>query len=247
MIPMIEFLSPWRLWWLVLVPILAVFYLVVSWLLHRRRLSRSRSALDGVIPREPSWRRHLAVGLSILSLATLTMAYAQPKTEVPVPRERATIVVTLDVSKSMEATDVEPSRLEAAKVAAADFVRGIPERYNVALVTFSATTRLVVPPTTDHDQVVLQIENLGLRPGTAIGEGIYTSLESLLLVPPDPDDPNAEVPARIVLLSDGSTQTGRPADEAAEQAKDQDVPIYTIAYGTGSSRPSVMMVPFLVP
>lgn len=232
MTPMLQFLSPGRLWWLLLVPLVIGLYLVASWLLHRGRLSRGRSGLDEVIPREPAWRRHLAVGLSILSLATLTMAYAQPKTEIPVPRERATIVVAIDVSKSMEATDVEPTRLEAAKVAAVEFVERMPEKFNVSLVTFSATTRLVVPPTTDHAQVIGQINNLYLQPGTAIGEGIFTSLEALLLVPPDPTDPEAEVPARIVLLSDGKTQTGRSADAAAHEAKKQDVPIYTIAYGT---------------
>lgn len=227
-----QFLAPWRLWWLLLVPALGVLYLVVNGILNRHRLSRGRSSLDGVIPREAGWRRHLAVLLSILSLTTLTLAYAQPKTEVPVPRERATIVVAIDVSKSMEATDVSPNRLEAAKAAAAEFVRKLPPKFNVALVTFAATSRLVVPPTTDHDQVVAQINNLYLQPGTAIGEGIYTSLESLLLVPPDPTDPQAEVPARIVLLSDGKTQTGRSADTAAQEAKKQKVPIYTIAYGT---------------
>ncbi len=227
-----EFLAPGRLWLLVLVPMLIALYLVANWMLHQRRLSRGRSSLDGVIPPEPAWRRHLAVGLSILSLATLTLAWAQPKTQVSVPRERATIVVTLDVSNSMEATDIDPSRIEAAKQAAAEFVRGLPPRFNVALVSFAATTRLVVPPTVDHDQVINQINNLYLQPGTAIGEGIYASLESLLLVPEDPDDPTALVPARIVLLSDGATQTGRPADEAATKAKEQEVPIYTIAYGT---------------
>lgn len=227
-----QFLAPARLWLLLLVPALIALYLVASWVLHQRRLARGRTSLDGVIPPEPTWRRHLAVGLSILSLTTLTLAWAQPKTEVAVPRERATIVVALDVSKSMEATDIDPSRLEAAKVAAAEFVRSMPPRFNVALVTFSATTRQVSPPTTDHDQVINQINGLTLQPGTAIGEGIYASLESLLFVPEDPDDPTAEVPARIVLLSDGSTQTGRPADDAAHDAKDQNVPIYTIAYGT---------------
>jgi len=227
-----QFLAPWRLWWLLLVPALGVLYVVVSLVLQRKRLNRVRSSLDGVIPPDSPWRRHIAVLLSILSLTTLTLAYAQPKTQVPVPRERATIVVAIDVSKSMEATDVEPNRLEAAKAAAADFVRKMPAKFNVALVTFAATSRLVVPPTTDHDQVVAQINNLYLQPGTAIGEGIYSSLEALLLVPPDPTDPQAEVPARIVLLSDGKTQTGRSADTAAREAKKQNVPIYTIAYGT---------------
>jgi Ca-activated chloride channel homolog len=176
--------------------------------------------------------RHLAVGLSILSLLTLTLAFAKPKDEVSVPRERATIVVTIDVSLSMEATDVEPTRLEAAKSAARDFVNALPPKFNVALVSFAGTATTVVPPTLDRGAVTAAIENLRPDRSTAIGEGIYTSLAALAQVPPDPDNPDAVVPARVVLLSDGKTQVGRTSDQAAQEAKAQRVPIYTIAYGT---------------
>ena len=98
---------------------------------------------DLVIPRDRTWLRHVAVGLSILSLLTLTLAFAKPKDQVSVPRERATIVVTIDISLSMEARDVEPNRLDAAKGAAVQFVNTLPPKFNVALVTFAgtATTR----------------------------------------------------------------------------------------------------------
>jgi Ca-activated chloride channel homolog len=147
-------------------------------------------------------------------------------------RQRATIVVTIDVSLSMEATDVEPTRLEAAKTAASSFVTSLPRKFNVALVSFAGTATTLVPPTLDRGAVTAAIDALQPQPSTAIGEGIYTSLAALSQVPPDPKNPKADVPARIVLLSDGKTQVGRASDQAARAARDQNVPIYTIAYGT---------------
>jgi Ca-activated chloride channel family protein len=205
-------------------------------LLVRRKRNRNkqvgRTMLDLVIPKESPWRRHVAVGLSILSLLTLTLAFAKPKDQVSVPRERATIVVTIDVSLSMEATDVEPNRIEAAKTAAAAFVTSLPPKFNVALVSFAGSATTLVPPTLDRGAVTAAIEALQPQQSTAIGEGIYTSLAALTQVPADPKAPQASVPARIVLLSDGKTQVGRPSDQAARAAREQKVPIYTIAYGT---------------
>jgi Ca-activated chloride channel family protein len=232
LIPMLQFLAPSRLWLLLLIPLLVGLYL---WMVQRKR-NRStqvgRTMLDLVIPRENPWLRHLAVGLSILSLLTLTLAFAKPKDEVSVPRERATIVVTIDVSLSMEAKDVEPNRIEAAKIAAAAFVTSLPPKFNVSLVSFAGTATTLVPPTLDRGAVTAAIQALQPQPSTAIGEGIYTSLAALSQVPPNPDDPDAVVPARIVLLSDGKTQVGRASDQAARTARDQKVPVYTIAYGT---------------
>jgi Ca-activated chloride channel family protein len=234
MIPLLSFLAPSRLWLLALIPALVGLYL---WLVQRKRnrnkgMGMGKTMFDLVIPRDRTWLRHLAVGLSILSLLTLTVAFAKPKDQVSVPRERATIVVTIDISLSMQAEDVEPNRLEAAKGAAVQFVNSLPPKFNVALVTFAGTATTVVPPTTDRGVVSAAIQTLDPQASTAIGEGIYTSLAALAQVPPDPDDPRAVVPARIVLLSDGKTQVGRPSDEAAEAARAQSVPIYTIAYGT---------------
>ena len=232
MIPLLSFLAPSRLWLLLLIPTLVGLYL---WLVQRKRnrtKGMGKTMFDLVIPRDRTWLRHLAVGLSILSLLTLTVAFAKPKDQVSVPRERATIVVTIDISLSMEAQDVEPNRLDAAKAAAVQFVNSMPPKFNVALVTFAGTASTVVPPTMDRGAVTAAITALVPQASTAIGEGIYTSLAALTQVPPDPDDPKAVVPARIVLLSDGKTQVGRPSDEAAEAARAQSVPIYTIAYGT---------------
>ncbi len=232
LVPMLSFLEPTRLWLLLLIPALVGLYLALVRRASRRRAAVGRTMFDLVIPRDRTWLRHVAVGLSILSLATLTLAFAKPKDEVAVPRERATIVVTIDVSLSMQATDVEPNRIEAAKAAAEDFVLSLPPKFNVAVVSFAGVASTLVPPTLDRGAATAAIRALQPQPSTAIGEGIYTSLTALAQVPPDPDDPEAVVPARIVLLSDGKTQVGRSSAEAARAAADQDVPIYTIAYGT---------------
>lgn len=232
MVPLLQFLAPNRLWLLLLIPLLVGGYVLLSRRRASRRRAMGRTMFDLVIPKDRVWVRHVAVGLSILSLLTLTLAFAKPKDQVSVPRERATIVVTIDVSLSMEATDVEPTRLEAAKTAASQFVLSLPPKFNVSLVSFAGTATTLVPPTLDRGAVTAAIQGLQPQPSTAIGEGIYTSLAALSQVPPDPSDPTADVPARIVLLSDGKTQVGRPSDQAARAARDQNVPIYTIAYGT---------------
>ena len=205
-------------------------------LLVRKRLNRSKSMartmFDLVIPRDRTWVRHLAVGLSILSLLTLTLAFAKPKDQVAVPRERATVVVTIDVSLSMEAEDVQPNRLEAAKTAAAAFVNSLAaqvQRVAGDVRRHCHHRGAPQPGPWSGDRCHRRLQP---QPSTAIGEGIYTSLAALTQVPPDPDDPKAVVPARIVLLSDGKTQVGRASDQAARAARDQKVPIYTIAYGT---------------
>src|SRR3954471_21251563 len=232
MIPLLSFLAPHRLWLLVLIPALVALYL---WMVQRKR-NRSKqmgkTMFDLVIPRDRTWLRHLAVGLSILSLLTLTLAFAKPKDQVSVPRERATIVVTIDVSLSMEATDVDPNRLDAATGAAEQFVTSLPPKFNIPLGPFAGTPTTVVPPTLDRGPVTAAIRSLRPQASTSIGEGIYTSLAALAQVPPDPDNPKAVAPARIVLLSDGKTQVGRPSDQAAMAARAQSVPVYTIAYGT---------------
>ena len=206
MSPLLSFLAPGRLWLLLLIPLLVLLYL---WMVQRKRnrsAQVSQTMFDLVIPRDRTWLRHLAVGLSILSLLTLTLAFAKPKDQVSVPRERATVVVTIDVSLSMEATDVDPNRLDAAKAGAEQFVTSLPPKFNVALVTFAGTATTLVPPTMDPGAVTAAIRSLRPQASTAIGEGIYTSLAALAQVPPDPDNPKAVPPARIVLLSDGKTQ-----------------------------------------
>lgn len=231
-VPILSFFHPERLWLLATVPVLLALY----WGLLRRSASRSRRLgidnLDRVMPRQASWKRHVAVVAAVLSLASLTVAFAQPKGTVDVPRERATVVLAIDVSRSMEATDVQPNRLDAAKDAAQNFVQILPAGFNVSLVAFAGTSSILVPPTQDRALVNRAIENLRLAPSTAIGDGIYSALDAMQLVPPDPDHPDEPTPGAIVVLSDGYTNIGRPSAAAARESKDQGFPIYTIAYGT---------------
>ncbi|MFN8119528.1 MAG: VWA domain-containing protein [Micropruina glycogenica] len=232
MIPMISFIEPERLWWMLLIPVLLLLYFV----LLRRKSARSRTSgitnLDRVLPKQQAWKRHIAVGAAVLSLAALNVAFAKPSDQVDVPRDRATIVLTLDVSRSMIAEDVKPNRLDAAKAGAKDFLGMLPPRFNVALVAFAGSASVVVAPTTDRGLVSRAIDNLQVAPSTAIGEGIYSALDAMALAPPDPDHPDDPAPGAIVLLSDGFTNIGRKSATAAQAAKEQKIPVYTIAYGT---------------
>ena len=225
----LAFMHQSRLWWLVLVPVIGLLYAGLSLRLrqpgHKQRLNR-------LIPVESAWKRHFSVIASLVSLASLVLAFAQPAALVDVPKERATVVLAIDVSRSMEAQDVAPNRLDAEKAAAQDFVDMLPPDFNLAIVSFAATANIVMAPSTDRGAAKRAIAALQLQPSTAIGEGIYTSLQALTLAPPDPDHPDDPAPGAIVLLSDGSTNTGRESDPAARQAGEQGVPIYTIAYGT---------------
>lgn len=230
-----EFISPGRLWFLLLIPIVIVGYVFMQ---HRRSQYALRftniALLDRVAPRRPQWRRHVAVVMALFAATACIVAFAQPKDEVKVPRERATIVVAIDVSLSMMATDVDPNRLEAAKRSAKNFVNQLPTKFNVSLVSFAGTASIIVPPTTDRATVQRSIDGLELAESTATGEGIFTSLQALTQVPPDPDHPNDPAPARIVLLSDGKRTVGRTAQEGAQAAKEKSTPVYTITFGTDS-------------
>lgn len=230
--PLLEFLRPDRLVWLWIVPVLVVLYLGLLWRKQSKRRKTGYSTLDKLLPKQAAWKRHVSVGAAILALVALNVAFAEPKDTVDVPRDRATIVLTIDVSKSMEATDVQPSRLEASKTAAKEFLNMIPPKFNVSLVAFAGTASIVVPPTVDRGMLSRSIDNLVLAPSTAIGEGVYSSLDAMALAPADPDHPNDPAPGAIVLLSDGYTNVGRPSLGAAQEAKKQGIPVYTIAYGT---------------
>ncbi len=231
--PMLAFLEPGRLLILVVIPLLVLAYIFASRRKNRRGMRfTNTSMLDVVVPKQSQWRRHLAVALSLLSLVTLTAAFARPKTEVDVPRERATVVLVLDASLSMQATDVQPTRLDAAKEAAVAFVDQLPEKYNIAVVSMAGTAAVLVPPTTAHNTVENAIRSIRLQDSTAIGEGIATGLSALGQAPKDPNDPNAVAPGAIVLLTDGSNTAGRAPLQAASEAAAAEVPVYTIAYGT---------------
>ena len=228
-----SFLAPGRLWLLLLVPVLLAGY---AWQQRRRRhyaLRFSAVAMLGqVAPRRPGWRRHVVAAGLLAGLALLVVTFARPAAQVEVPRERATIVLAIDVSLSMEARDVSPNRLVAAQEAARDFIGELPPRLNVGIVSFAGSAQVLVPPTTDRAQATAAIESLVLEPYTAIGEGIFTSLRAVEQVPPDAAEPEEPVPARIVLLSDGETTVGRSNADGILAAKEADVPVSTIAFGT---------------
>ncbi|MDR0837944.1 MAG: VWA domain-containing protein [Propionibacteriaceae bacterium] len=223
--------APERLWWLVLVPAVGGLYLLLS---SRFVPGRRNRRLAELLPTESKWKRHFSVMASLLSLTFLVMAFARPVAYVEVPRERATVVLAIDVSRSMAAQDVAPDRLAAAKEAAMEFVDMLPQGFNLAVVSFAASTAIVLPPSTDRGAAKRVIAGLELLPSTAIGDAIYTSLDALKLAPPDPDHPDEPAPGAIVLLSDGATNVGKDSATAAKAAKEKGVPIYTIAYGTAN-------------
>lgn len=240
------FLDPLRLWLLVGVALLAAGYVALQ---VRRRTYAVRftnlDLLDAVAPRRPGWRRHVPAALFLVALALMTVAWARPSRETRVPRERATIMMAIDTSLSMQATDVAPNRLEAAQRAALDFVDLLPPKLNVGLVTFNGNATIRVPPTTDRELLRASIQDLRLGERTAIGEAIFASLDAIEQVPAD--DEGTPAPARIVLMSDGSTTDGRPNEVAVAAAKEVGVPVSTIAFGTDEGTIEIPEEPVPVP
>jgi Ca-activated chloride channel family protein len=225
------FLSAGRLWLLLAVVALVVGYVVRQFRADKYAVRFSNlPLLASVAPKRPGWRRHLPAAAFALALATFVLAFAQPTRNTRVPREEATIVMAIDVSLSMQATDVEPTRLQAAKAAAASFVDLVPAKLNIGLVSFSGTAQVLVAPTTDHSLLKRNIANLQLGPATAIGEAIYASLGTVASVPAQPG--KKPPPARIVLMSDGATTVGRPNASAVQAAVGAQTPVSTIAFGT---------------
>jgi Ca-activated chloride channel family protein len=226
------FLSPDRLWLLVAVAALVALYVVLHVRGRRRYEVRftNLALLDTVAPQRPAWRRHLPAAVFVVGLIGMVLAFARPARNERVPRERATIMMAIDTSLSMQADDVTPSRIDAAKQAAESFLGSLPPTINLGLVTFDAAARVEVAPTTDRDVVRRAIERLELNEGTAIGEAIFAALHA---IDQAPDAPNGEpVPGRVVVMSDGETTVGRPNALAAQAATDAEVPVSTIAFGT---------------
>lgn len=227
------FVHPGRLWAMLLVAALVAAYIVLQVLRRPSYTVRftNLALLDVVAPERPRWRRHLTAGVFALAAAVIVAALAEPSRAVQVPVERATVVLAVDVSLSMEATDILPDRLSAAKSAAGAFLDTVPTSINVGLVEFAGSANVVVPPTTEHDDIRRALEDLALAEGTAIGEAIFTGLGSLATLP-EADDPDEAVPATIIVMSDGETTVGRSNDEAVAAAVEAGVPVSTIAFGT---------------
>jgi Ca-activated chloride channel family protein len=224
------------LWLLGLLVIAALVALYVVLQLRRKAYAvrfTNVALLGSLVPKRPGWRRHLAFAIVALGLATLVVSLAAPSTKVRVPRERATVVMAVDVSLSMQARDIEPTRFKAMQTAAKQFVDVLPERINLGLVSFAGTATTLVPPTTDRPQVRQAIDNLDLAESTAIGEAVFTSLSAIENFQTSLQGSGQKAPpARIVLLSDGYNTVGREDTKAIDAAKAAGVPVSTIAFGT---------------
>jgi Ca-activated chloride channel family protein len=228
------FQAPW--WLLALLAVVALVALYVVLQLRRARYAArftNVALLGSLVPRRPGWRRHAAFGAVALGLAALVISLAVPSTQVRVPRERATVIMAVDVSLSMRATDIEPDRFTAMQTAAKEFGRVLPARINLGLVSFAGSATTLVTPTTDRAEVSTAIDNLQLAESTAIGDAIFASLTAIQNFQASLDAPSADLPpARIVLLSDGYNTVGREATQAIDAATAAHVPVSTIAFGT---------------
>lgn len=225
-------LSPERLWLLLLVGALAVVYVVLQ---RRRRHYAVRftnlALLDSVAPRRPGWRRHVVAVIAGLALCALVVGLARPARDTKVPREEAVVMLAIDVSRSMTAVDVSPTRLASAISAAEDFIDDIPSRFRVGLVAFDDEARILATPTLEHRVVIDALSRLEPGRGTAAGDAIDASLEAIESVLGTGEEVD-DFAATIVLLSDGATTSGMDPAEAARLAADAGVPVTTIAYGT---------------
>lgn len=221
---------PVALWGVLLVPIATACYLM--WLRRRaaagERFARSEMH-PNVVPARPRWRRHVPVALYLLASAALLVGVARPQAAFTIPREKATVMLVIDSSRSMRATDVKPDRLTAAQKAAADFLGAIPPDFQVGLVTFADAAKVMSRATTDRVAVTRALEDLRMSTGTAIGDGIW---RALLAQRQRPGDDARLPPTAIILLSDGNNTTGgmHPLD-AAQRARQAGVRIYSVALG----------------
>jgi Ca-activated chloride channel homolog len=226
-----RFAAPWWFLLFVVIAALVAAYVLVQ-RMRRRRMMRftNLELLEKVVPKKPSRLRHLPAIVLVAALMLLTTAMAGPTAEQRVPRNRATVLLVVDVSLSMQADDVAPTRLEAAQVAAKQFVAELPPTYNLGLVSFAKSANVLVAPSKDRAAVLSAIDGLTLAEATATGEAVFTCLDAIRLVPAD--GARGVPPARIVLLSDGYRTSGRPIEEAAAAASNANVPVSTIAFGT---------------
>jgi Ca-activated chloride channel family protein len=229
----------WFFLFLLIVLGLVGLYIVVQ-LARQKRMLRfaNMELLESVAPERPSRWRHLPAILLVLSLLLFTVAMAGPTNDVRIPRNRAVVMLTIDVSQSMRATDVSPSRLAAAQEAGKQFADQLTPGINLGLIAYAGTATVLVSPTTNRDATKAAIDKLQLADRTATGEGIFTALQAIATVGAVIGGGDAPPPARIVLMSDGKETVPSNPDNpkgaytAARTAKDQGVPISTVSFGT---------------
>jgi Ca-activated chloride channel family protein len=233
------FEHPWYFLFLLVIAGLVGLYVVVQYARQKRVLRfANMELLETVAPKRPNRWRHLSAILLIASLVLLTIAMAGPTHDVRIPRNRAVVMLTIDVSQSMRATDVEPSRLAAAQEAAKQFADQLTPGINLGLIAYAGTATVLVSPTTNREATKNAIDKLQLADRTATGEAIFTSLQAIATVGAVIGGGDTPPPARIVLMSDGKETVPSNPDNpkgaftAARTAKDQGVPISTVSFGT---------------
>jgi Ca-activated chloride channel family protein len=250
-----DLLWPGFLLLLGIIPLLIAAYI---WMLRRRRRYAVRysslSLVRAALPRYSRLRRHLPFALFLLALASLVFAFSRPVAIVSVPAGQTTIILTMDVSRSMCSTDIEPNRLLAAEAAALSFIQDQPDTMQIGIVAFAGFAEVVQPPTTDQSALQSAIENLTTGRRTAIGSGILKSIDVIAEIDenvapsigerssalaPVPVPQGAYAPEIIVLLTDGASNAGPLPVDAAQQAADRGIRVYTIGFGTanGSANP----------
>ncbi|MBA2333068.1 MAG: VWA domain-containing protein [Actinobacteria bacterium] len=226
-----------------LLTLLALPLLVLGFLWLQRRPARyavrytNLDVLAGVAASSRSWRRHAGLALFLLALAALLVGFARPSVTRLADREEATVVLVVDVSGSMQAKDVAPTRLEAAQAVMRQFIDRLPPRFQVGLVAFSEQPEVVAPATDDHPFVVDSISYLYPQRGTNIGDAIARAVQVVRAAPTRPSEPGVkpekQAPAAILLLSDGSQTVGLLSPlQGAQRAKSFKIPVYTVALGT---------------
>jgi Ca-activated chloride channel homolog len=229
--------------WFLLLLVIAALVVGYLWAQRKRRRDTMRftnlELLDKVVRKRQGWLKHVPVATLGVALILLTVALAGPTAEQRIPRNRATVMLTVDVSLSMQARDVEPSRFEAAKLAAKEFADKLTPGINLGLVSFAGTATVMVMPTTDRASVKQAIDGLKLSEATATGDGINASMSAIDSFGKMVGGPGGAPPARIVLMADGGQtipsqdlDAPRGAYTRAKDAKRSNVPISTISFGT---------------
>jgi Ca-activated chloride channel homolog len=210
--------------------------LLVLYALSERRRRKSQAAfgnpalLPNVIDRAPGKLRLLPVAILFVALAAMIVGVARPHAIVSVPREEATVVIAMDVSRSMKATDVSPTRLEAARTVAKTFLTQVPEKFQVGVVGFSTRAAVAVPPTLDRPLAATALDSLTPGEGTAVGDAVSLAVQ---VGQPAPEPGEPRPPRSILVISDGLRDGGRvePA-QAIEEARSLGIPVHTVLVGT---------------
>jgi Ca-activated chloride channel homolog len=226
-----SFREPLLLAGLALVPLALLAYAVAQ--RRRRRYAVRYPAVDVLASVAGKARgRHLPALLALLSLAALGVALGRPERTIAVEQRQGTVMLVHDTSGSMQATDVKPDRLSAARAAARTLVRSLPEEFRLGVISFNTRVEQVSEPTTDRAQVLRALEGLKVQGGTAMGDGLQLGISAIRAPVIGTDGHPHRLPGAIVLLSDGASTKGSDPRKVAQEAKRLKIPIYAVALGT---------------